>query len=71
MFSFDTKVKNLTDPSTINQPTNNLESIKPGKKNPETEIQSWNSIKVQNLQRSESRNSKILQNPLIKEKPRW
>jgi len=28
MFSFDTKVKNLTDPSTINQPTNNLESIK-------------------------------------------
>jgi hypothetical protein len=34
MFSFDTKVKNLTDPSTINQPTNNLESIKPGKKKP-------------------------------------
>jgi hypothetical protein len=57
---FDTKTKNLSDPSTINQPTNNLESIKPEtrekkQENPET---SWNSIKVQNLERSESEKMK-------------
>jgi hypothetical protein len=74
MFVFDTKTKNLSDPSTINQPTNNLESIKPEtrekkQKNPET---SWNSIKVQNLERSESKKiKKKLYSPPIKEKPRW
>ena len=42
MFSFDTKAKNLTDPSTINQPANNLELIKPERKKKRISILEFN-----------------------------